>query len=31
MQGMVVFDPLVLDNFVQSKGIKEANLLDYFI
>jgi len=31
MQGMVLFDPLVLDNFVQSKGIKDANLLDYFI
>ena len=31
MQGMVIFDPLVLDNFVQSKGIKDANLLDYFI
>ena len=31
MQGMVVFDPLVLDNFVQSKGIKDTNLLDYFI
>ena len=24
MQGMVLFDPLVLDNFVQSKGIKRC-------
>ena len=31
MQGMVLFDPLVLVNFIQSKGIKDSNLLDYFI
>ena len=31
MQGMVVFDPLVLDNFVRSKDIKDTNLLDCFI
>ena len=31
LQGMVLFDPLVLVNFVRSEGIKSTNLLDFFI
>jgi len=31
LQGMVLFDPLVLANFVHSEGIKSTNLLDFFI
>lgn len=31
LQGMVLFDPLILANFVHSEGIKSTNLLDFFI